>query len=238
MRATINGWLRRLPVWAVWLAGLVPLALLLADAVNGTLGADPVALIEHRLGRTALYLLVGGLAITPLLKWGRINMMRFRRAVGLLAFTYVMLHVMTWLLLDLGLIAAFAGAMDVAFVWGQAVGDIIKRPYLTVGMFALALLIPLAVTSNQASIRAMGGKAWRKLHRLVYLAVPAAAVHYLMVAKVIRVEAVVWLALALALLALRLVRPPQQAQPAVARPAVAPVAVSRSAADAEVRAGE
>src|SRR5690606_17113797 len=88
MKRRFNDFLRRLPVWAVWLAGLLPLALLIFDTFAGNLGIDPVRDIEHRLGRTALYFLIGGLAVTPLLRITGISLMKFRRAIGLLCFTY------------------------------------------------------------------------------------------------------------------------------------------------------
>lgn len=78
----LNGWLRRLPVWAVWLGGMIPLALLIWDTLAGGLGVDPVRDIEHRLGRTALYFLLATLAVTPLLRLTRLNLMRFRQALG------------------------------------------------------------------------------------------------------------------------------------------------------------
>lgn len=190
----INGYLRRIPVWAVWLIGFVPLALLVWDAVMGNLGVDPIVDIEHRLGRTALYFLVGGLAVTPLLRLTRINLMRFRRAIGLLAFTYIAVHICAWMVLDMGLI------------WGQMLKDVVKRPYLTAGMLAFVALVPLALTSNNWSIRTMGAAAWRNLHQLVYIAAPAAAVHYLWVGKVPKPEPILWLAATVALLLLRLRR--------------------------------
>lgn len=190
----INGYLRRIPVWAVWLIGLVPLALLFWDAVMGNLGVDPIVDIEHRPGRTALYFLVGGLAVTPLLRLTRINLIRFRRAIGLLAFTYIAVHICAWVVLDMGLI------------WGQMLKDVVKRPYLTAGMLAFVALVPLALTSNNWSIRKMGAATWRNLHQLVYIAVPAAAVHYLWVGKVPKPEPILWLVVIVALLLLRLRR--------------------------------
>ncbi|WP_041528161.1 protein-methionine-sulfoxide reductase heme-binding subunit MsrQ [Paracoccus aminophilus] len=188
----LNGYLRRIPVWAVWLFGLVPLALLIWDTLMGGLGVDPIADLEHRLGRTALYFLIAGLAVTPLLRLGRLNLMRFRRALGLLAFSYAVLHVLVWVVLDMGL------------SWGQMLGDLVKRPYLTVGMLAALALVPLAVTSNNWSIRKLGGAEWRRLHQLVYIAVPAAAMHFLWVGKVAKPEPILWLGVAVALLLVRL----------------------------------
>lgn len=194
MARRINQALRHLPVWAVWLAGLLPLALLVWDGLQNRLGVDPVVVIEHRLGRTALYFLIAALAVSPLLRLTRINLIRFRRALGLLAFLYAILHVLAWMGLDMGLL------------WGQMAGDILKRPYLTWGMAGFGLLIPLAVTSNNLSLRRMGAAAWRRLHRLAYPATAFAGLHYLWVGKVAKPQPLFWLALILILLAVRLRR--------------------------------
>ena len=192
MRQRINGALRRIPIWAVWLFGLVPLALLVWDTVQGRLGVDPIPVIEHRLGRTALYFMIGGLAVTPALRLLRLNFMRFRRALGLLAFTYLCVHVLAWVVLDMGLI------------WAQMAKDILKRPYLTFGMGAFVMLIPLALTSSDRALRRMGGAAWRQLHMLVYPAAGLAVLHYLWVGKVAKPWTLACLAAILILLLLRL----------------------------------
>ena len=195
MPRRINEALRRLPVWMVWLLGLIPLALLVADTITGNVGVDPVAAIEHRLGRTALYFLIGSLAVTPLLRITGISLMRFRRALGLLCFTYAGLHVLAWVVIDMG------------FLWGQMARDIVKRPYLLFGMSAFLLLLLLAVTSNAWSIRRLGATGWRRLHRLVYVAAPLVALHWIWALKVFPVTPGLWLTLILALLALRIVVP-------------------------------
>lgn len=192
MTQKLNAWLRRVPVWALWLIGLVPLALVVWDTLHGTLGVDPVKAIEHRLGRTALYFLVAGLAVTPLLRFGRINLMRFRRALGLLAFTYAALHLASWVVLDMGLL------------WSQMLRDVAKRPYLIFGALAFVMLLALAVTSNNASIRRLGRK-WRSLHKLVYLAVPLVVIHWQWALKVWEAAPIFWGGLTVLLLLLRLV---------------------------------
>lgn len=195
MARRINDALRRLPVWAVWLMGLIPLALLVFDTLTGRVGVDPVAAIEHRFGRTALYFLIGGLAVTPLLRITGVSLMRFRRAIGLLCFTYVVLHVLAWVVIDMG------------FLWAQMGRDVIKRPYLLFGMIAFVLLLSLAVTSNNLSIRRMGAQAWRRLHQLVYIAAPLVAVHWMWALKTFPVTPMVWMAVILALLGLRIAIP-------------------------------
>lgn len=195
MRAALNGWLRRVPVWAVWLGGLIPLALLVWDAVAGGLGVDPVRDIEHRLGRTALYVLIASLAVTPLLRIAGISLMRFRRALGLLCFTYAGLHVLAWMV------------MDMALMWAAMGRDVVKRPYLIFGMTGFLMLLALAVTSNNAAIRRMGAGAWRRLHRLVYVAAPLVALHWIWALKTFPLEPGLWLAAILLLLALRVAVP-------------------------------
>lgn len=171
MVQALNRALRRLPVWAVWLAGLAPLALLIWDTLSGHLGIDPVRDIEHRLGRTAIYFLIATLAVTPLLRLARVNLMRFRQALGLICFTYALCHLLSWVVFDMG------------FLWTQMLKDVVKRPYLIFGMLAFSMLLALAVTSNRASIRRMG-RNWRRLHRLVYPAAILTAMHWLWALKV------------------------------------------------------
>lgn len=193
MIAAINDILRRIPVPVIWLAGALPFALLLWDTFTGGLGADPIQSIEHRLGRTALYLLVAGLAVTPLLRLTGISLMRFRRALGVLCFAYALPHVLAWIVMDMG------------FLWAQMGRDIIKRPYLLFGMLAFVMLLPLAITSNNLSIRRLGGQSWRKLHKLVYPAAILVGMHWVWAVKVNEREPFFWLAVILAILASRFV---------------------------------
>lgn len=195
MMRRINDGLRRIPIPLVWLAGAIPFALLVFDVVTGAIGVDPIAKIEHRLGQTALYFLVASLAVTPLLRLTGISLMRFRRALGVICFAYALPHVLTWVVLDMG------------FLWAQMAQDIVKRPYLLVGMTAFVLLLPLAVTSNNLSIRRMGGQGWRRLHKLVYLAAPLVALHWIWAAKVNERAPSFWMAVILILLASRVVIP-------------------------------
>lgn len=183
--------LRRVPVAAIWGLGLLPLGLIVADALGGRLGVDPVVTLEHRLGNWALYLLIAGLAVTPLMRATRINLLRWRRPLGLLAALYAALHLSAWAWADMG------------FLWGQMLGDVVKRPWLSLGMAAALMLVPLAATSNDLSIRRMGARSWRRLHRLVYLAVPLAGVHAALVGKITRPGQVVCLALIALLLGAR-----------------------------------
>ncbi|MTH66607.1 sulfite oxidase heme-binding subunit YedZ [Paracoccus shanxieyensis] len=185
-----NQWLRRVPVWLVWLLSSIPLLLLIWDTVNGGLGIDPVRDIEHRLGRTALYFLIATLCVTPLLRLTRLNLMRFRQALGLICFAYVCCHLLAW------------AVFDMALLWPQMLRDVVKRPYLIFGMIATLMLLALAVTSNRYSIRGMGAN-WRRLHRLIYPAAILAAVHWLWALKVLELKPVLILSAILVLLFLR-----------------------------------
>lgn len=191
MLQSLNPWFRKLPVWAVWLLGMIPMALLVWDTVTGGLGIDPVRDIEHRLGRTALYFLLATLLVSPLMRVGRLNLMRFRQALGLICFSYALCHVLSWIVFDMG------------FLWSQMLRDVIKRPYLIFGMLGFVMLLALAITSNRYSIRRLGGN-WRRLHRLIYPAVILGAVHWLWALKVWELYPLVILVFGLVLVCVRL----------------------------------
>ncbi|MDQ2093899.1 protein-methionine-sulfoxide reductase heme-binding subunit MsrQ [Rhodalgimonas zhirmunskyi] len=199
----INRALRRVPAAPIYILCAAHIGWLFWQGVNGALGPEPIKALEHAYGETALKLLVGVLAITPLLKLTRINLIRYRRALGLSAFFYVVAHLAVWLFLDVQVMAQ---------IWA----DIVKRPYITVGMAGFALLVPLAVTSNDWMIRRMGGQGWRLLHRLTYPAAILAAVHFVMLRKGWQIEPLVDLGLIVLLLVLRLRRGRRRAPARVA----------------------
>ncbi|WP_299400755.1 protein-methionine-sulfoxide reductase heme-binding subunit MsrQ [uncultured Roseobacter sp.] len=186
----INAFARRVPTWGLYIVCLLPVPWLLYLAQTGGLGREPIKALEHELGEIALQLLIIGLTITPLRRLLGVNLLKFRRALGLLAFTYVALHLLVWLVLDVGILSQ---------IWA----DILKRPYITIGMVGFILLLPLAVTSNNWSVRKLGA-GWRKLHRLSYLAVLLGGVHYIMLTKTWAAEPLLYMAAILGLLALRL----------------------------------
>lgn len=189
----VNRATRHVPTWIVYLAGLIPLVWIVWLVLSGGIGVDPVKGIEHRLGKDALWFLVGGLAITPLRRLTGINLIRYRRAIGLLGFFYVALHLLAWVVLDM------------ALLWGQLLPDLYRRPYLLFGIAAFVLLVPLALTSNKASIRKLG-RNWRRLHMLVYPAVILGVVHYLWQMKVITQEGWIWAGVLTLFFVLRLFR--------------------------------
>ncbi len=152
---------------AVFAVCLVPLAALAWRAFNAELGANPIETITHSTGDWTLRFLLITLAITPLRRvtgWNR--SIAFRRMLGLFAFFYATLHLLTYLWLDK------------FFVWGDILHDIPKRPFITIGFSAFVLLVPLALTSTAWAIRRLGGRRWRALHRLVYVATAFGVIHY------------------------------------------------------------
>ena len=187
----VNGFARRVPVWVIYIIYLSAIPWLFYLGQTGGLGREPIKALEHELGEIALQLLIIGLCITPLRQYVGVNLIKFRRAIGIIAFIYVLLHLLVWLVLDVGILSQ---------IWG----DILKRPYITIGMLGFVLMLPLAVTSNNWSLRTLGAASWRKLHRLVYVIAVLGAVHFIMVKKVWELEPLIYLAVILGLLALRL----------------------------------
>ena len=159
----------RLTKPVVFLVCLLPLVVLLVRAFEVAgygLGANPIEELLHELGRWGLKFLLLGLSITPLRRWTGWNwLQRFRRMLGLFAFFYIVLHFLTYAILDQGL--------DITAI----IEDIIKRPYITLGMTGLLLLIPLAITSTRGMMRRLG-KRWQKLHRMVYAIAIAGVWHF------------------------------------------------------------
>ena len=197
-------WYQRPRPGLLYLVGLIPAVWTFYLGVVDRLGADPMKVLERDLGEWALRFLILGLAITPLRRLTGISLLRYRRAIGLLAFIYAVLHLTVYLVLDQGL------------AWAAIWGDIVKRPFITVGMLAFLVLVPLAATSNSLMIRRLGGPAWQRLHRWVYLAAAAAAVHYVMVVKAWPPEPLVYAAIVAVLLGYRLVvrlREPARSRP-------------------------
>ena len=188
----INAGLKRVPAWPIYIVGPLPVIWLYYLGLTNQLGADPAKVIEHRLGLIGLQLIVAGLLITPLRRFAGLNLIKYRRAIGLLTFFYIVMHLLTWLLLD--------AQLDWDYIWM----DIVKRPYITMGMTGLALMLPLAVTSNNISIRRMGPVAWRKLHKLTYIAAFAGVLHYIWLVKGWQIEPLIYMGVVLILLASRL----------------------------------
>lgn len=171
---------------------LVPLAVLIWQAIIGDLGANPVETITHDTGDWVLRFLLITLAITPIRVWtGNTAIGRFRRMLGLYCFFYAFCHFLIWFIAD--------HSLDL----GDMIEDIIDRPYITFGFSAFILLIPLAITSNNAMIRKLG-KSWKKLHKLVYVILILGVLHYLWLTKADYLEPGIYAFIAVILLAQRL----------------------------------
>ena len=188
---TINDRIRHLPTWPVYAIGTIVPFWYLYLGLTGGLGPEPVRELEHRLGEAGLITLIATLSVTPLRRFTGIALIKFRRALGLIAFFYIFLHLLVWLVLDVQILSQ---------IWK----DILKRPYITIGMAAFLLLIPLALTSNNWSIRRLGAPRWRRLHQLSYIAAILGAVHYVMLSKTWMAEPLLYLAGVAALLMLRM----------------------------------
>ena len=198
----LNRAARRVPTWVVYLALALPAPWFFWQGLTGGLGVEPIKALEHEYGELALKLLIAGLCDTPLRRFAGVNLLKFRRAIGLMAFYYVTAHLLVWLLLDVQLL-------------GQIWADIVKRPYITVGMAGFALMIPLAATSNNRAVRALGPR-WRRLHRLTYGVALLGALHFVMLTKGFQLEPLIYMGLVLALLALRMIprgQPNRQSAP-------------------------
>ncbi|HEY0460740.1 MAG TPA: protein-methionine-sulfoxide reductase heme-binding subunit MsrQ [Pyrinomonadaceae bacterium] len=150
----------------------VPLGLLSFDAFRGNLGANPVEFFLRTTGVLTLAFLLITLSVTPARKYfGWNNLVKFRRMLGLFAFFYGFLHLVTYSIFDKSL----SPSAIVADVW--------QRPFIAVGMLAFFLLIPLAVTSTRGMIKRLGGKNWARLHKLTYVIAILGVVHFWMIVK-------------------------------------------------------
>jgi sulfoxide reductase heme-binding subunit YedZ len=178
----------------VFLVCLLPLAILMLRAFEVSqfsLGANPIEELLHELGRWGLKFLLLTLTITPLMRWTGWNwLLRFRRLLGLYAFFYIVLHFLSYAVLDQGL--------DFAAIYE----DIIKRPYITLGMAGFLMLIPLAATSTKGMMRRMG-RRWRTLHRLIYVIAIAGVWHFYWQVKLDTLDASIYAFILLMLLATR-----------------------------------
>jgi sulfoxide reductase heme-binding subunit YedZ len=182
-------WIRRLAC----ILALVPLGRLVAGVVTDRLGANPIEVITRATGEWTLILLLVTLTITPLRRLTGMNwLLRLRRMLGLTAFFYGCLHLVTYLWLD--------QFFDMAAI----VTDIVKRPFITAGFVAFLLLVPLAITSTDAMVRRMGGRRWLALHRLAYIATAIGVVHYWWLVKADVREPLFYAVILALLLAVRL----------------------------------
>jgi sulfoxide reductase heme-binding subunit YedZ len=177
---------------AIFILALLPLALLVWNALHDGLGANPVEAITFETGEWGLRFLLITLCVTPLRRMtGWQVLARLRRMLGLFAFFYVCLHFLTYLVLD-----AF-------FDFRYILEDITDRTYITLGFTSFLLLIALAATSTDAMVRRLGGRRWRRLHKLAYVAATGGVLHFLWLVKADLREPLIYLGILLLLFAAR-----------------------------------
>lgn len=179
---------------AVYYGSLMPFVLLAVRAVTGSLGANPIAEVMNQLGLLGLVFLIASLACTPLrivfgLKWP----VAVRRTLGLFAFFTILFHFFVYLVLDQ------------ALALGAVLRDVGERPFITLGFAALVLMVPLAVTSTKGSIKRLGAKRWRRLHKLAYVAGVLGILHYFLRVKSDTTEPLLYGSVLAALLLVRVV---------------------------------
>jgi len=192
LSGNINTGLRRVPPWLIYVAcGLyIGWQFWMALSGAGRYRIEPINELEREYGETAILLLMVGLLVSPLRSWFGINLMKFRRAIGVSAFFLVLAHFMVWAVLD---VRSF----------GRVWVEMVNRPYVTIGMVSFTLLIPLVITSNNSAVRRMGARAWKQLHKLTYPAAVFAALHYLWLVKGFQWKPVIYMAIIVGLIALR-----------------------------------
>lgn len=194
LTARSNQFISKVPAWPIYIVMAIPGLVYFYWAVTNQLGADPLKALEHQLGVWALQLLIAGLAITPIREVLNINLIKYRRAIGLMAFFYTAAHLLTYLWLDQ------------QWWWSAIWKDITKRPYIILGVLAFLSMVPLAITSNNQMIRKMGPIKWRKLHRLVYLTAIGGVLHYLLLTKTWQLEPMIYALILMGLLGHRVVK--------------------------------
>ncbi len=183
----INQTARRIPAYTIYIAGIALAAWVIFSALSTP---DPAKVMERVLGERGLQILIASLCITPL-RWYGVNLLKFRRAIGLMGFMFIALHLLTWLVLDL------------ALRWSEILIELTKRPFIIIGMLAFFALIPLAITSNNTAIKKLGALRWKRLHWLAYPAILAGALHFVMIGKVYTLESALYFAAVAGLLIAR-----------------------------------
>ena len=160
------------PKLVVFINALIPLVLLLWDLYHKRVGPNPIEFATRTTGMLTLVFLCLALAVTPLRRiFGANKLVKFRRMLGLFAFFYGTLHLLTYVWFDR------------QFQLWSTVQDIGRRPFILIGMTAFVLMVPLAITSTNRMVKRIGGKRWARLHRLVYFAAVAGVVHFWMLVK-------------------------------------------------------
>ena len=185
---------KHLPVSLLYLILLIPIPLYFYWGIANQLGPDPLRFLEHKYGELGLVFLLITLSISPLLRFAKINLMKFRRCVGLVAFYYVISHICVYFFLDIGL------SMDLLL------SDLQKRYYIIAGFLAFITLIPLALTSNNFSLRKLNIRIWNKIHSFVYVAIILSIFHFILMSKTWTGELYFYTLVTVIILALKLKR--------------------------------
>ncbi len=187
--ATVR-WLKAI----VFLVCLLPFVLLTVSVLTNSITGEPVETMTHITGEWALRFLLITLAVTPIRRLFNFpDLIKFRRMFGLYAFFYAFCHLLIYIV------------FDQFFDWGEILDDILERKYIFAGMLALVLMIPLAITSTNGWVKRMGGKNWRKLHKLVYLIGIAAVTHFIWLVKADYTEPAIYALILTILLVYRIV---------------------------------
>jgi sulfoxide reductase heme-binding subunit YedZ len=186
--------LRRVLKSTIFILALVPAALLVRGLLGyADLGANPAETVQLSTGRWAFKFLLLTLTITPLRRVTKWNaLIRYRRMLGLFAFFYACLHFLAY------------WAFDLTFAFGKVVADVVKRPFILMGMLTLLSMLPLAITSTTGWVRRLG-KRWTMLHRLIYVSATCASIHFAWKVKVFTGDPVFYAAAVAVLLAFRLI---------------------------------
>ena len=160
----------------IYIILLTPIPVYFYLGLMNRLGPDPVKFLEHKYGELALIFLILTLSITPLLKILKVNLLKYRRCFGLVTFYYVISHILIYLIFDIGL------SLDLL------VSDLKKRYYIIAGFFSFILLVPLAVTSSDKAVKRLSPKIWKRLHKLVFIALLLSIIHFILLSKTWTIE--------------------------------------------------
>ena len=185
---------RFLPVSFLYCILLIPIPVYFYWGAVNQLGPDPLRHLEHKYGELGLIFLLISLSISPLLRYAKINLVKFRRCIGLVAFYYIVSHICVYLFLDIGL------SMDILL------SDLQKRYYIIAGFFAFITLIPLALTSNRFALRKLKTETWNKIHSFVYIAIILSIFHFILMSKTWTGELYFYTLVTVIILALKLKR--------------------------------
>ncbi len=176
----------------IYIILLFPIPLYFYLGLINKLGPDPVKFLEHKYGELALIFLILTLSITPLLKIFKVNFLKYRRCFGLVTFYYVISHILIYIIFDIGL------SLDLL------ASDLKKRYYIIAGFFSFLLLVPLAITSSDTAIKKLSPKIWKKLHKLVFIALSLSIIHFILLSKTWTVELLTYTLIAVIILLLRI----------------------------------